>query len=102
MFWDNFLRFQKKNLEKFALTEESILITEFLILYSKNIELFSIYSDLRALFIERFSKKLLPKSKKPMFVRDDGNWVNLINDAVVTYNNNIQLKLKLKCHLWKQ
>ena len=23
-----------------------------------------------------------------MFINDDGNWVNILNDAVVTYNNN--------------
>ena len=24
-----------------------------------------------------------------MFINGDGNWVNILNDAVVTYNNNI-------------
>ena len=24
-----------------------------------------------------------------MFINGDGNWVNLLNDAVITYNNNI-------------
>ena len=24
-----------------------------------------------------------------MFISGDGNWVNILNDAVITYNNNI-------------
>ena len=25
-----------------------------------------------------------------MFINGDGNWVNILNDAVITFNNNIQ------------
>ena len=52
-------------------------------------ELYSTYSDLKAVFIERFNRTLLHIINKPMFINGDGNWVNILNDAVVTYNNNI-------------
>ena len=52
-------------------------------------KLYSIYSDLKAVFIERFNRTLLHIINKPMFLNGDGNWVNILNDAVVTYNNNI-------------
>ena len=29
-----------------------------------------------------------------MFINGDGNWVNILNDAVVTYNNNIHSTIK--------
>ena len=52
-------------------------------------KLYSTYSDLEAVFIERFNRTLLHIIIKPMFVNGDGNWVNILNDAVITYNNNI-------------
>ena len=52
-------------------------------------QLYSTYSDLKAVFIERFNRTLLHIINKPMFINGDGNWVNILNDAVVTYNNNI-------------
>ena len=35
--------------------------------------------------VELYSKYSVDK---PMFINDDGNWVNILIDAVVTYNNN--------------
>ena len=52
-------------------------------------KLYSTYSDLKAVFIKRFNRTLLHIINKPMFINGDGNWVNIINDAVVTYNNKI-------------
>ena len=52
-------------------------------------KLYFTYSDLKAVFIERFNRTLLHIINKPMFINGDGNWVNILNDAVVTYNNNI-------------
>ena len=51
-------------------------------------ELYSTYSDLKAAFIERFNRTILHIIKKPMFINGDVNWVNILNDAVITYNNN--------------
>ena len=56
---------------------------------ASQIELYSTYSDLKAVFIERFNRTLLHIINKPIFINGDGNWVNILNDAVVTYNNNI-------------
>ena len=56
---------------------------------ASGIELYSAYSDLEAVFIERFNRTLLHIINKRMFINGDGNWVNILNDAVVTYNNNI-------------
>ena len=50
-------------------------------------KLYSTYSDLKAVFIERFNRTLLHIISKPMFINGDGNWVNILNDAVVIYNN---------------
>ena len=30
-----------------------------------------------------------------MFINGDGNWVNIVNDAVVTYNNNIHSTINM-------
>ena len=49
-------------------------------------KLYSTYSDLKAVFIERFNRTLLHIINKPMFINGDGNWVNILNDAVITYN----------------
>ena len=50
--------------------------------------MYSTYSDLKAVFIERSNRTLLHIINKPMFINGDCNWVNILNDAVITYNNN--------------
>ena len=47
------------------------------------------------MFIERFNRTLLHIINKPMFINGDGNWVNILNDAVITYNNNIHSKINM-------
>ena len=47
-------------------------------------KLYSTYSDLKAVFIERFNRTFLHIINKPMFINGDGNWVNLLKDAVTT------------------
>ena len=56
-------------------------------------KLCSTYSDLKAVFIKRFDRTLLHIINKLMFINGDGNWVNILNDAVITYNNNITQQL---------
>ena len=41
------------------------------------------------MFTERFNRTVLHIFNKPMFINGDGNWVNILIDAVITYNNNI-------------
>ena len=55
----------------------------------------STYSDLKAVFIERFNRTLLHIINKPMFINGDCNWVNILNDAVITYNNNIHSTINM-------
>ena len=62
---------------------------------TSGIELYSTYSDLKAVFIERFNRTLSHIINKPMFINGDGNWVNILNDAVVTYNNNIHSTINM-------
>ena len=47
------------------------------------------------MFIERFNRTLFHIINKPMFINGDGNWVNILNDAFVTYNNNIHSTINM-------
>ena len=58
-------------------------------------KLYSTNSDLKAVLIERFNRILLHIINKPMFINGDGNWVNILIYAVVTYNNNIHSKINM-------
>ena len=58
-------------------------------------KLYSTYSDLKAVFIERFNRTILHIINKPMFINGDGNWVNILNHAVVTYNKNIHSTINM-------
>ena len=58
-------------------------------------KLYSTYSDLKAVFLERFNRTLLHIINKPMFINGDGNWVNILNDAVVINNNNIHSTINM-------
>ena len=51
-------------------------------------ELYSTYSDIKAVFMERFNRTLLHVINKPMYINGNSNWVNILKDAVVRYNNN--------------
>ena len=51
-------------------------------------EVYSPYSDLKTVFIDRFNRTLIHIINKPMFINGDGNRVNILKDAVVTCNNN--------------
>ena len=41
------------------------------------------------MFLEKFNRTLLHIIKKSVFINGDGNWVNILNDTVITYNYNI-------------
>ena len=47
------------------------------------------------MFIERFNRTLLHIINKPMFINGDSNWVDILNDAVITYNNNIHSTINM-------
>ena len=48
----------------------------------------STYSDLETVFLERFKRTLLHIINQPIFI-NDSNWVNILNHAVVAYDNNL-------------
>ena len=58
-------------------------------------KLYSTYSDLKAVFIERFNRTLLHIIIKPTFINGDGIWVNILNDAVKTHNSNIHSTINM-------
>ena len=47
------------------------------------------------MFIERFNRTILHIINQPMFINVDGDWVNKLNDAVITYNNNIHSTINM-------
>ena len=47
------------------------------------------------MFIERFNRTLLHIINKLMFINGDGNWANILNDAVITYTNNIHSTINM-------
>ena len=47
------------------------------------------------MFIERFNRTLLHIINKHMFINGDGNWVNILNEALITYNNNIHSTINM-------
>ena len=59
-------------------------------------QLYSTYSDSKAVYTERFNRTLLHIINKPMFINGDGSWVNILNVAVIAYNNNIHSTIIMK------
>ena len=47
------------------------------------------------MFIDRFNRTLLHIISKPVFINGDCNWVNILNDAVITYNKNIHSNINM-------
>ena len=47
------------------------------------------------MFIERFNRTSLHIINKPMFINGDCNWVDILNDAVLTYNKNIHSTINM-------
>ena len=47
------------------------------------------------MFTERSNRILIHIINKPKFINGDGNWKNILNDAVITYNNNIHSTVKM-------
>ena len=66
-----------------------------LLLKESETEIFSTYNDLKAVFIERFNRRFLHTITKPMFINGDGIWVDILNDDVVTYNNNVHSTINM-------
>ena len=48
-----------------------------------------------AMFMERFDRIFLHIIEKPKFINGDGNWANILNDAVITYDKNIHSTINM-------
>ena len=57
-------------------------------------KLYSSYSDSKA-DLKRFNRTIVHIINKPIFINGDRNWVNILNDAVITYNNSIHSTLNM-------
>ena len=55
-------------------------------LKENDIELYSTFSELKAVFIERFNRTLRDLLKIPVFLEGKGNWLSHLNDVMKTYN----------------
>ena len=64
-------------------------------LKENNIKIYSTNSDLKAVFVERFNRTLLHLLSKPMFINGDGNWVDLLKDAMIDYNNRVHSTIRM-------
>ena len=64
-------------------------------LNEQNIQIYSTNSDLKAVFVERFNRKLLDLIKKPMYIEGKGNWLNHINNALDKCNNRVHGTTKM-------
>ena len=58
-------------------------------------KIYSTNSDLKAVFVERFNRTLLHLLAKPMFINGDGNWIDLLKDAMIDYNNRVHSTIKM-------
>ena len=64
-------------------------------LKEQNIHIYSTYSDLKAVFVERFNRTLLDLIKEPMYIEGDACWLNHIDTALETYNNRVHGTTKM-------
>ena len=64
-------------------------------LKEQNIQIYSTYSDLKAVFVERFNRTLLDLIKEPMYIEGKGSWLNHLDAALDKYNNRVHGTTKM-------
>ena len=64
-------------------------------LKEQNIQIYSTNSDLKAVFVERFNRKLLDLIKEPMYIEGKGNWLNHLDAALQKYNDRVHTTTKM-------
>ena len=64
-------------------------------LKQNEIQIYSTYSDLKAVFVERFNRTLLDLIKEPMYIEGKGNWLNHLDAALQKYNNHVHTTTKM-------
>ena len=64
-------------------------------LKEQNIHIYSIHSDLKAVFVERFNRALLDLIKEPMYIERKTCWLNHLDTAMEKYNNRVHGTTKI-------
>ena len=64
-------------------------------LKEQNIQIYSINSDLKAVFVERFNRTLLDLIKEPMYIEGKACWLNHLDTAMEKYNNRVHGTTKM-------
>ena len=64
-------------------------------LKQNEIQIYSINSDLKAVFVERFNRTLLDLIKKPMYIEGKACWLNHLDAAMEKYNNRVHGTTKM-------
>ena len=59
------------------------------------IQIYSMNSDLKAVFVERFNRTLLDIIKEPMYIEGKACWLNHLDDALQKYNNRVHGTTKM-------
>ena len=71
----------------------NIIFQDFL--NKNNIKLYSRNTYLGAVFVERFNKSIRDLLKRPVFEKEDGNWIDILSTITKQYNNRIHSSTKL-------
>ena len=64
-------------------------------LKQNEIQIYSTYSDLKAVFVERFNRTILDLIKKPMYIEGKACWLNHLDTAMEKYNNHVHGTTKM-------
>ena len=64
-------------------------------LNNNNIKLYSRNTYLGAVFAERFNKSIRDLLKRPVFEKEDGNWIDVLPTITKQYNNRVHSSTKL-------
>ena len=59
------------------------------------IQIYSTNSDLKAVFVERFNRRLLDLITKPMYIEGKACWLNHLDTAMEKYNNRVHGTTKM-------
>ena len=59
------------------------------------IQIYSLHSDLKAVFVERFNSPLLDLINEPLFIEGEACWLNHINSALDMYNNRVHHAIRI-------
>ena len=64
-------------------------------LKQNEIQIYSINSDLKAVFVERFNRTLLDLFKEPMYIEGKACWLNHLDAALQKYDNRVHTTTKM-------